>query len=80
MAERLRRINPLAEVEAVKLFYQAETSEDLLDGNPDFVVDAIDQFTAKCHLIATCKDETFHWCVQWALPGDGTRQKSRSWT
>ena len=55
MAERLRRINPLAEVEAVKLFYQAETSEDLLDGKPDFVVDAIDQFTAKCHLIATCK-------------------------
>lgn len=55
MAERLRRINPLAKVEAVKLFYQAETSEDLLEGEPDFVVDAIDQFTAKCHLIATCK-------------------------
>ncbi len=55
MADRLRRINPMATVEAVKLFYQAENSEELLDGNPDFVVDAIDQFTAKCHLIATCK-------------------------
>ncbi|MEE2758076.1 MAG: tRNA threonylcarbamoyladenosine dehydratase [Myxococcota bacterium] len=55
MADRLRRINPMATVEAIKLFYQAESSDELLDGDPDFVVDAIDQFTAKCHLIATCK-------------------------
>lgn len=55
MAERLRRINPQAEFEAVKLFYQAETSDELLAGEPDFIVDAIDQMTAKCHLIATCR-------------------------
>ncbi|MCB9540775.1 MAG: tRNA threonylcarbamoyladenosine dehydratase [Myxococcales bacterium] len=55
MAERLRLVNPQAEVEPIKQFYQAEVSEALLDGQPDFVVDAIDQFTAKCHLIATCK-------------------------
>lgn len=55
MAERLRLINPMAEIEAVKLFYQADCSEELLAGTPDFVVDAIDQFTAKCHLIATCR-------------------------
>lgn len=59
MAERLQRINPKARIEAVKQFYQAECSDALLapdpDGRqPDFVVDAIDQFTAKCHLIATC--------------------------
>lgn len=54
MAERLRLINPKAEIEAVKMFYQEECSEELLAGDPDFVVDAIDQFTAKCHLIATC--------------------------
>jgi tRNA A37 threonylcarbamoyladenosine dehydratase len=55
MAERLRLINPMAEIEAVKLFYQADCSDELLAGTPDFVVDAIDQFTAKCHLIATCR-------------------------
>ncbi len=55
MAERLRRINPKAEIEAVKQFYQADCSDEMLAGEPDFVVDAIDQFTAKCHLIATCR-------------------------
>ena len=55
MGERLRLINPMAEIDDRKIFYQAESSEELLDGNPDFVIDAIDQFTAKCHLIATCK-------------------------
>jgi tRNA threonylcarbamoyladenosine dehydratase len=55
MEARLRLINPQAQVEAVKEFYQASTHEALLDGEPDFVVDAIDQFTAKCHLLATCK-------------------------
>ncbi len=56
VAERLRRVNPLADIEPVQQFYQAECSEALLDGEPDFVVDAIDQFTAKCHLIATCRE------------------------
>ncbi len=55
VGERLRRINPQAEIEDVKLFYQAETAIELLDGDPDFVVDAIDQFTAKCHLINECR-------------------------
>jgi tRNA A37 threonylcarbamoyladenosine dehydratase len=56
LAERLRLVNPQAEVEPVRAFYSKETSEELLGGNPDFVVDAIDNITAKCHLIATCKE------------------------
>lgn len=55
LAERLRRVNPLAEIEPMEQFYQAESSDALLAGEPDFVVDAIDQFTAKCHLLATCR-------------------------
>ena len=55
MAERLRRINPKAEIEPIKKFYQADCADEMLAGEPDFVVDAIDQFTAKCHLIATCR-------------------------
>lgn len=56
VADRMRRINPVARIEPVKQFYQAECSDELLEGEPDFVVDAIDQFTAKCHLIATCTE------------------------
>jgi tRNA A37 threonylcarbamoyladenosine dehydratase len=54
MAERLRRIHPTGEVEPIASFYSAETSDTLLTGDIDYVVDAIDNIKAKCHLIATC--------------------------
>jgi tRNA threonylcarbamoyladenosine dehydratase len=54
MAERLRLIHPGAEVRAVPKFYDAESSDELLREPVDFVVDAIDNVTAKVHLIATC--------------------------
>ncbi len=56
LAERLQLINPQARVESVKFFYNERTSEQLLDRNPDFVVDAIDNITAKCHLLGACRD------------------------
>lgn len=59
LAERLATINPKAEVNAVQYFYNDRTSEKLLnpEGQPlDFVVDAIDNVTAKCHLLARCKE------------------------
>jgi tRNA A37 threonylcarbamoyladenosine dehydratase len=56
MAERCRLINPDAEVGGVPLFYNAETSDELLPPGeaPDFVVDAVDNVKAKIHLLATC--------------------------
>ncbi len=54
MAERLRLASPTASIEAVPKFYAADTSEELLSGQVDFVVDAIDNLTAKAHLLATC--------------------------
>ncbi len=54
LAERMQRINPDAEIVPVKVFYNADTSDALLGDKPDFVVDAIDNMTAKAHLIATC--------------------------
>ncbi len=60
LAERLRRVNPQAEVRAVPLFYEARIADRLLDGGslgrPDFVVDAIDNVTTKCHLLAACRE------------------------
>lgn len=55
MAERLKKINPQATVEAKVLFYNENNSEEILKNRPDYVVDAIDNITAKCHLIATCR-------------------------
>lgn len=55
LAERLRRINPDASVKAVPLFYEARIADRLLTEDVDFVVDAIDNVTAKCHLLAECR-------------------------
>lgn len=59
LRDRLRLINPQATVEAQQLFYNAERSEALLtspwgDGRYDFVVDCVDNLSAKSHLLATC--------------------------
>ncbi len=53
MAERARLINPRVEVTPIELFYEASTAGRLLpdDHDYDFVVDAIDNITAKCHLL-----------------------------
>jgi tRNA A37 threonylcarbamoyladenosine dehydratase len=63
MAERLRTINPQARIEPKVEFYSKHTSAALLEGVGaedfapiDFVVDAIDSVTSKCHLIARCRD------------------------
>ena len=55
MAERLQKVNPAAKVTAIDRFYNAETSAEILSVAPDFILDAIDNITAKCHLLATCR-------------------------
>lgn len=59
MAERLHKIHPGCRVEAVREFYEEETSEELLArvdaGVPFVLVDAIDNLTAKTHLIARAR-------------------------
>ena len=56
MAERLRLIHPAAEIIALRQFYSAETSDQILTGQIDYVVDAIDHITAKLHLLVTCRE------------------------
>lgn len=58
LAERLRSIQPELQVKPVPLFYEARTADLLLTGarRPDFVLDAIDNLTAKCDLLARCRD------------------------
>ena len=58
MAERLARVHPTARIEAVPVFYNKDTSADILQGGADFVVDAIDNLTAKAHLLHTCLERS----------------------
>lgn len=55
MADRLRAINPDAVIEARREFYSVRSSEQLLIPEPDLVIDAIDNVTAKLHLMVTCR-------------------------
>jgi tRNA A37 threonylcarbamoyladenosine dehydratase len=65
MRDRLRLINPPAHVESKRAFYNAARADELLalppawrkhdDDQYDFVVDAIDNLTAKAHLLAECR-------------------------
>ena len=55
MAERLRKINPQADIEAVPKFFNQENAEIIFSLKPDYIIDAIDNLTAKCHLLSECK-------------------------
>ncbi len=54
MAERARAINPKAAVIACERFYDEGSSEELLAPGWDWVIDCIDNVTAKLHLLTTC--------------------------
>lgn len=55
MAERFRKINPKATIEPQVTFYNRDSSDDLLSLEPDWIIDAIDSVTMKCHLLAQCR-------------------------
>lgn len=64
MAERMKKINPQASVLSIPQFYNARLSTEIFEeatrvqgSRPDFVIDAIDSVTPKCHLLAKCRDE-----------------------
>jgi tRNA A37 threonylcarbamoyladenosine dehydratase len=55
LAERVRLVNPQARAEPIVQFYGHKSAPAILDRRPDWVVDAIDNVTAKCHLLAECR-------------------------
>lgn len=53
LAERFRDINPDIQLQVIAQFLDEENIPALLDElHPDFIVDAIDTISPKCHLIA----------------------------
>ena len=57
MGERLKKINPQAEVNALTLFYNKDSSNEILNLKPDYIIDAIDNLTAKTHLLNECRSK-----------------------
>jgi tRNA A37 threonylcarbamoyladenosine dehydratase len=55
MAERLRGINPVLDVEAVERFVTPATLGELLDRGFDLVLDACDAFRVKVEMTAWCR-------------------------
>lgn len=56
MAGRLRLINPEAHIEALPVRFTAETATEILSTPYACVLDAIDNTTNKCRLIAGCRE------------------------
>jgi len=57
MAERLRLVHPQGRIDARVAFYNPEASDEILSPAPDVVIDAIDNLSAKAHLIVRCKEQ-----------------------
>ncbi|MCW8893547.1 MAG: tRNA threonylcarbamoyladenosine dehydratase [Deltaproteobacteria bacterium] len=54
MAERCLAINPELNITTHHQAYSKETSAELLAGRHDYILDCIDNITAKLHLIQSC--------------------------
>ena len=54
MEQRVRAINPKAEVQSWYRFFNHESSAEILEPGWDWVIDCIDNVTAKLHLLETC--------------------------
>lgn len=55
LGERLRKINPQAQIRDLAMFYNEENNPEIFSVRPDFVIDAIDNLTAKAHLLNYCR-------------------------
>jgi len=54
LKDHINRIIPQCEVEAFNTLFSKENAPDLLGGNPDFVVDCIDNINTKADLLEYC--------------------------
>ncbi len=58
MAERIRRINPECCVIAIDAFVSGDNASSIIgEYKPDYVVDAVDNVTAKIAIITYCKEK-----------------------
>ena len=55
MKERILEINPKAEVKVHQTFFLPESSDDIIDNDCNYIVDAIDTVTGKIELVLQAK-------------------------
>lgn len=55
MRERILEINPKAEVKTIQRFYMPEYGNEIIQGDEDYIVDAVDTVTAKIDLVVYAK-------------------------
>lgn len=55
MAERMKKVNPQAQINEKIMFYNEQNAEEIFAMKPDYILDCIDNLTAKCHLLAECR-------------------------
>lgn len=70
LKERILLINPECKVNLIQDFYTKETSEHIFLSQYDYVIDAIDSLSNKCHLLATAKEKNIGVCT---VGGSGGR-------
>lgn len=56
-AERLQEINPRLRLEPCNAFFHFDTADELITGDIDFVIDAIDSLNPKGQLIRHCAEK-----------------------
>ncbi len=54
LKDYLLQINPQLDLDLRQTFLSKDNIQDLLSGNPDMVIDCIDDITTKCDLLAYC--------------------------
>lgn len=54
LARRLRAVSPAVQIQVREAFFAEESADELLDGAPDLVVDAIDSLGPKVALLRCC--------------------------
>lgn len=79
LAERVRAINPAAEVQAIASFLTPNNLAELLDQGYDAVIDACDAFRVKVEMIAWCRRRKIPLVVVGSAGGrvDATRVQVR---
>lgn len=55
MKERLLEVQPYCDIDVKQCFFSPKNIDKIFDKHYDFVVDACDDFTNKCHLIDHCR-------------------------
>ena len=69
MKERLLEIHPTCEIDTKQCFFSLKNLAEVFDKEYDYVIDACDDFTNKCHLVDHCRKNKIKLVVLGAAGG-----------